>query len=107
MKDVVNTVNGYVRDFEEVTDQVVFTLGSSFAINRGTTIDLFFDYEEGGALESVEDPAAFTDYAARVNADGTGTNRTSELNVTAEVAQSTRGRSALAIRPAGPTPRST
>ena len=64
VKDVVNTVSGYVRDFEEVTDQVVFTLGSSFAINRGTTIDLFFDWEEGGALESVADPTAFTDYAA-------------------------------------------
>ena len=102
VKDVRNTVSGYVRDFEEVTDQVVFTLGSSFAINRGTTVDLFFDWEEGGALESVEDPTAFTDYAARVNADGTGTNRTSELNVTAEVSQFNEGKISISYPAGGP-----
>ena len=42
------------------------------------------------------------DYAARVNADGTGTNRTSELNVTAEVAQFNEGKISISYPAGGP-----
>ena len=88
VKDVINTVSGFVRDFERKTDQIIFTLGTAFGVNRGSTVTLFFDYEENqGALESVEDPVATTDYMVNAAIDGSGSDRTSVLDVTAEINQ--------------------
>ena len=87
VKDVVNTVAGYIRDYEEKADVEVFKLGTPFAINRGTTEDIFVDYEGGGALLTANTPASTTDYLANVDSDGMGSNRTSEIDVATEVSQ--------------------
>ena len=87
IKDVVNDVVGFVREFETETAQTVFRREEAVAIGLGTSVFLVSDFEEDGAVLSIDTPVAFVDYTARRNADGTGANDTSRLTLTATITQ--------------------
>ena len=87
IKDVVNDVVGFVREFETETAQTVFRREEAVAIGLGTSVFLVSDFEEDGAVLSIDTPVAFVDYTARRNADGTGANDTSRLTLTATISQ--------------------
>ena len=87
IKDVVNQVVGFVREFETETAQTVFRREEAVAIGLGTSVFLVSDFEEDGAVLSIDTPVAGTGYTASRNADGTGANDTSRLTLTATISQ--------------------
>ncbi len=87
VKDVHNEVLGFVRQYAPMAAQTVFERLDPIPIAKGTTIDLFADYEEDGAVIELDTPVATTDYTANNNIDGSGTNRTNRIDVNPSFSQ--------------------
>ena len=89
VKDVVNEVVGYTRQYETVLAQTVFQRRDPIQIDRGGSVTLFADFvgEGGGAVSDLDTPASGTDYTAHAAMDGSGNDRASLLDVTAEISQ--------------------
>ena len=87
IKDVVNEVVGFVREFATETGQIVFQREEAVAIGLGTSVLLVSDFEEDGAVLSIDTPVAGTDYTIRRNADGTGADDAHRITVTTSISQ--------------------
>ena len=83
VKDVHNEVVGFVRQYNERTGETVFELTEPVAVALGTTITLREDFE-GAAVSALDSTIS---HSARVNADGSGGNRTAALQLTASIGQ--------------------
>ena len=81
IKDVVNEVQGFVREFERKTAQTVLQREEAIAIALGKNVVLTSDYEGDGAVLSIDAPVASTDYFANGAADGSALDATSSLTV--------------------------
>ena len=86
VKDVFNEVVGFIRQYETLTDELVFERQDFIQIDRGGSVELFADFE-GAAVSDLDDPVSGTDYNAYENMQGTGTNWSFALDVVVEISQ--------------------
>ena len=86
VKDVFNEVVGFIRQYETLTDELVFERQDFIQIDRGGSVELFADFE-GAAVSDLDDPVSGTDYNAYENMEGTGTNWAFALTVDVEISQ--------------------
>lgn len=85
-KDIFNEIVGEVRQFEEKADETVFASHDAIPIALGGRLDLVSVYPiDEGAVTELTDPVRGTDWRARPNADGTGTNRDARVEVDVEL----------------------
>ena len=93
VKDVHNEVLGFVRQFERRTSQDVFQRVDAIPIDRGGSVTLYADFDDetggnfGGAVESLITPVSGTHYTANDEMDGSGTDRSSLLDVVPTISQ--------------------
>lgn len=83
VKDVHNIVEGTVRQFETQTNETLYTNHESIPIALGGRVDLvaIWDPRRGAVTEL----NALTGWTAHPNADGSGADRTSRVNITIEL----------------------
>ena len=86
VKDVHNVVEGDVRQFETKTEEEVYTSEIPIPISLGGRLDLVSAYDpKSGAVTELDDLTAGTDWTANVASDGTGADRTSQVNIEIEL----------------------
>ena len=86
VKDVHNVVQGDVRQFETKTGETVYTSEIPIPIALGGRLDLVSVYPvETGAVSELDTLVAQTDWTANTAADGTGNNRTSQVDIDIEL----------------------
>ena len=88
VKDVVNEVVGFTRQYETVSGQTVFQRQDAIAIDEGSTVTLFADFVgAGGSVSSLDVPVSGTDYTMNDAMDGSGNDRSSLVTVAATISQ--------------------
>ena len=86
VKDVHNEVAGDVRQFEQRTGETVHASHDPIPIALGGRLDLVSIFPVGtGALSELDALVAGTDWTANTMPDGSGTNRTSRVDITLEL----------------------
>ena len=86
VKDVHNEVAGDVRQFEQRTGETVHASHDPIPIALGGRLDLVSIFPVGtGAVTELDALVAGTDWTANTLPDGSGTNRTSRVDITLEL----------------------
>ena len=82
VKDVHNIVAGSVRQFESKADETVFASLDPIPIALGGRLDLVSVYDVArGAVSDLNALIAGTDWTATTSPDGSGNNRTSQVDI--------------------------
>ena len=86
VKDVHNVVVGSVRQFESKADETLFASLDPIPIALGGRLDLVSVYDVArGAVSELNALVAGTDWTANTSPDGSGSNRTSQVDVEIEL----------------------
>ena len=86
VKDVHNVVAGSVRQFESKADETVFASLDPIPIALGGRLDLVSVYDVArGAVSELNALIAGTDWTANTSPDGSGNNRTSQVDIEIEL----------------------
>ena len=83
VKDVHNSVQGQVKQFQEIVDEEVFVPTDAIPIGLGEALDIVSPYPAGfGAVRSLN---AVSGWTANNMPDGSGSDLTSQVAITAEL----------------------